>query len=58
MATTPKAAKATKPYKALTPVEHDGELYTPDNPDKLLELTEEQAKPLLDVKAVAPAAAA
>ena len=54
MATTPKAPKATKTFKVLTPVEHDGELYTEGKP---IELNEEQARPLLDVKAVAPAAA-
>lgn len=55
MATNPKAAKAVKTYKVLTPLEHDGQPYSPGDP---VELSDEQAKPLLDVKAVAPAAAA
>ena len=55
MATNPKAAKAVKNYKVLTPLEHDGQPYSPGEP---VELSDEQAKPLLDVKAVAPAAAA
>lgn len=54
MATTPKAAKATKTYQVLTALEHDGQPYKAGEP---IELTDEQAKPLLDVKAVAPAAA-
>lgn len=52
---TPRAEKAaTKPYTVLSPLDHDGEPYKRDDQ---VELTEDQARPLLDLKVVQPAPA-
>lgn len=53
-AKTPRADKAaTKTYTVLGNLEHDGERYPPDS---AVELTDDQAKPLLDLQVVKPAA--
>lgn len=43
---------ATKTYTVLTPVEHNRKSYAPGNP---LKLEDQDAEPLLAVKAVEPA---
>lgn len=57
--TPPTAQAATKPatqlYTVLGNLEHDGEPYAPGSP---VELTDDQAKPLLDLQVVTPATAA
>lgn len=50
---TPKADAPTSAYVVLSPLEHDQEPYAVGDP---IELTDDQAKPLADVKAIAPAA--
>lgn len=52
---TPRADKAaTKPYTVLGNLEHDGDRYPPDS---TVDLTDDQAKPLLDLQVVKPAPA-
>jgi hypothetical protein len=48
----PKASTDTKPYLAKTRIQHDQDTY---EAGEELELTDAQAKQLLDVKAVEPA---
>lgn len=49
---TPTQAPKAKPYRALTPIEHDGKRF---EIDKTLRLDDEAAAPLLAVKAIAAA---
>lgn len=53
MAKAPEAPEATKTYKALTHVHHDGKLCRKGG---TLELTDKHAKPLLEIKSIAPIA--
>jgi hypothetical protein len=56
---TARAEQAeTKSYTVLSKLEHDGKLYQPDSDDDTVELTVDQAKPLLDLKVVTPKPAA
>lgn len=57
MATAPNTAKAAKAettvkrYVVLTPIDHDLEHYTPGEP---IDLTDDQARTLVAVKAIEP----
>lgn len=52
--TTRAEKAATQSFTVLSKLDHDGEVYQPDD---AVELTADQAKPLLDLQVVKPAPA-
>lgn len=50
----PKAEQTAGSYIVQSPLDHDGERYAPGDS---VELSEDQAKPLLEAKVISPAAA-